>query len=148
MQSEFVEIEVQACDFGLDDVVRHVLMGFNGLDGVTSDELALSAALAVRLEDVDGFDVVLDLREEGGFLLDGVDGVYDQASEEVGIGVDQLAGHGGLCAVEEGIDAQRLDGDGQLILDISACLLGGDLISGDDIGWMHFDFDELIGSLQ
>ena len=61
LQSEFVKIEIQACDFGFGDIVRHVLMGFNGLDSVSSDELTFSAALSVGFKDIDGFDIILNL---------------------------------------------------------------------------------------
>ena len=67
--------------------------------------------------------------------------IYDQSGEEIGVGVDELTGHGCLGAVEKGIDTERVDWYCKFILDISACLLGSDLISGDDIGGMHFDFD-------
>ena len=61
MQSEFVEIEIQACNLGFGNIVGHILMGFDGLNGIPSDELTLSAALSVSLEHVDGFDIVLNL---------------------------------------------------------------------------------------
>jgi len=106
LQSEFVEIEIQACNLGFDDIIGHILMGFNGLNGITSDELTLSAALTVSLEDIDRFDVILDLREESGLLFNSMDGIYDQAGKEISIGIDQFAGHGGLGAVEKGIIAE------------------------------------------
>lgn len=61
LQSEFVKIEIQACDLGFGDIVRHVLMGFNGLNSVSSDELTFSAALSVGFKDIDGFDIILNL---------------------------------------------------------------------------------------
>jgi len=76
-------------------------MCLNSLYGVSIDELALGAALAVCFDNVDVFDVVLGA--EDGFLLDWANGVDNQIAEEVEICVDQFAWHRCFGTVQKGL---------------------------------------------
>lgn len=121
-------------------------MGLNCLDGVTLDQQTVCAALTVRFEDVDGFDVVLG--PEVGFLFDGFDGVNHEVGEEVGVGVDEFAGHGGLGAVQQCFLSEGVHVDCQFVLDIATALLGCDFEAGDDVGGVHLDLNEFVGPFQ
>jgi hypothetical protein len=97
-------------------------------------------------EDVDVLDVVFG--SEDGFLLDGSNGIDDQVGEEVGISVDEFARHGGFGAVEQRLLAQSINCHSQFILDVSACLLGGDLVASDDVGGVDLHLDQFVGSFE
>ena len=147
LQSELVEVEIEAGDFGVLDDGGHVLVCLDCLDGIALDELALGAALSVGLEDVDGLDVVLGLAEEA-LLLDVLDGIHDQLAEELWVGVDELAAHGGLGRVEQSLLAQLVDAHCQFVLNVAACLLRCDLEARDNAGGVHLHLDQLVSPLQ
>jgi hypothetical protein len=65
------------------------------------DQLSLSAALSVGLEDVKDLMLYLGLPPKS-LLFDVLDGIDDdQLAEEFGVGVDELAAHGGLSVVQQ-----------------------------------------------
>lgn len=134
-----MEVEVEAGDLGVFYGGGHELVSLDCLYGVAIDELALSAALTVGLENIDILDVILGSEYRLGF--NSLDGADYQVREEGGVGVDKLARHGGPGAVVEGFLSEALDGDCELVLDVSACFLGSHLVPHNDAGRVHFHFD-------
>lgn len=100
----------------------------------------------MSLEDVDSLDGVLHTQWR--LDLDGVNGIDHQLREELGIGANEFTRHGSLGTVDESVLAELLDRERQLIFDIPAGLLGSNLESLDNVGGVHFHFDELVGTLE
>ena len=121
-------------------------MSLDGLDSVSLDQLRFGTTLAVSLQDVDRLDVIL--RAKNSILLNGLNAIDNEPCKEFRVGVDDLAGHGGLSTVDEGFIAEAVDADCELIFDVPAGLAGGNLEASDDVGGVDLKFDEFVGSLE
>jgi len=84
-------------------------MSLDGLNGIALNQLRLSTALAMSLQNVDRLDVVL--RSKNSFLLDGFNAVNHKSCEKFRVSVDQFARHGGLGSVEKGLLTEALHSD-------------------------------------
>ena len=105
-------------------------------------ELGLLRVAAVVLDDVDGLDGVLVAR------LHELDGLDHHLGVELVLGADDLGAHGGLGAVHEAVGAQVLDLHAEVLGDVAASLLAGDLVAAHDAGRVQLLLDELVGALQ
>lgn len=146
LQSEFVEIEIQACNFGFFYLSGHQLVSLYCLNRIPIYQLALSTALPVRFQDVDVFYVVFWAEDR--FLLNTTDWVYHQVCEKARIYIDKLARHRSLCAVKQSLLTKTVNRLSKFILNVSARFLSCNLESSNDICGMNFHFYEFVGSLQ
>ena len=146
LESEFVQVEIKTSDFSVLYLSWHLLMSLDSLDGVTLDQLTFSRALSMSLKDIDRLDGVLDT--EKSLLLNSLDWLNNQVSEEGWISVDQLGWHWGLCTVEQCLLTKTFDTNCKLVLNVPARLFGSHLEPGNDICGVDIHLDQLVGSFQ
>jgi hypothetical protein len=166
------------CQKSVADGGRRTLGGDGAVERVALDKDGFGGALAVRLEDVDGLDGVLDVAA-GVDRLDGEHRVDREVGKEgvvavVGVPVrrsvpklsletrsqncseserkdarsDDLARHGRLCNVDEALFAERVDLDAQLLGEVPDGLLAREAVAGDDGGGVDFVLDEVVGAAE
>ena len=147
LETELVEVEVNAGNLGVLHNLGHALGGASGLNGVAVDKLGLPGGLSVCLEDVNGLDGVLGLTLGVGGL-DVVHGLDNHTGEEVGLGAEKLGAHGGLGGVEDGILTEGVGLDTALLLDKSDGLLEGKTVTRHNRSGVNLVLHQLVGSLQ
>lgn len=171
---EFVQVHVEASNFGVLNSQRHLLRDSGHLQSVTLDQFTFQRALTVALLDLDGLKGVF-VFTGGTDLSNPVHGVNDQFTEQTAFTIyisekclkflclrsNDLGRHGGLGSIDEGFSADNIDFNSQVFLkqfkfclpkmpylNVLASFSDGDFITSDNVGGVELVLDHVIGSLN
>lgn len=142
-----LEVDVQTGDLGSYNAGLHGLGSYGAVEGVSLDENRFPGGFAVGLQDVDGLDGVFDIAS----VVDGLDGLHSfdaHFREKVGVGSNDLGGHGGLCNVGEGILGKRVDGNRHVSLEVAERLPQCHSVTCYYGSWVNLVLDEFVRSTE
>lgn len=138
-----LEVDVETGNLRIRNPRRHGLGSDCAVQGVTLDEGRLQRALSVSLQDVDRLHRVFCLVAVVS-RLDGLHGVDTHVGEEVGIGTDDLGGHGGLRDVDEGLATEGIDGGRHGVIHEPDGFAESNTVSGDNSGGVNAVLNEIV----
>lgn len=147
METELVQVEVNAGDLGVLHNLGHTLGGTSSLDGVTIDELSFLGRLTVSLEDVNVLNWVLGLTLSINHL-NVLHGINNHVGEEVSLTEQKLGAHGGFGSVDKTFTGEGIGLDSEVLSDKVDRLLKGKTVAAHDGGGMNLVLNKLVGSLQ
>lgn len=117
LHSLLLQVHVQASNLRVGYPSLHGLGSDGAVKGIAVDENGFATTLSVSLEQVDSLHGVLDLV----LLVGGLDllhGINDHVGVEIGIGANDLAGHGRLGDVDQAVLSKRLNLCGDVLVHV------------------------------
>lgn len=117
LHSLLLQVHVQASNLRIGYPGLHGLGSDGAVEGIAVDENGFATTLSVSLEKVDSLHGVLDLVPLVGGL-DLLHGIDDHVGIEIGIGADDLAGHGRLGDVDQAVLSKRLNLCGNVLVHV------------------------------